>query len=434
LVAFDSEATSSDGGLLLLRRLDDRLGLTSMLADELTDRRQASKVEHSMHDLVRQRVLGIALGYADCNDGTRLRDDGMFKLGLGRDPIHGRELASQPVLSRFENGVQGRDLVRSMRQLEERVLSNFARHHKRARQVVLDFDGTEDQTHGQQHFSGFNGFYDSHCFQPLLGLVSVDGGSDQYLFFARLRPGRTRNAHAIIPAAKRAIRFLRRAMPNAELRVRLDGGFSNPRLLETLEQLGVRYVIGLPQNKVLKRGSATWQAIARYAAEVDHRERQFFGELRYRARSWSCERRVVYKAETVGYEDRELRDNTRYVVTNLRCSPRRAYAWYCQRGDAENRIKELKLDLCIDRTSCTRFLANQLRVTMTAIAYALLQELRRGLRASELRSAQVGRLRLVLLKIAARITSSVRRIVLHLPIGYPWQNLWQRAASFCLGP
>ncbi len=432
VVAFDAEATSSDGGLVLLRQLDDRLGLTAALVGEIPEPRQEGKIQHPMLDLVRQRVFGIALGYADCNDGTRLRHDGMFKLALDRDPVGGRELASQPVLSRFENCVRGRDLVQAMRRQEELVLAHFAHHHRRARQVVLDFDGTQDQTHGQQHFSGFNAFYDSHCFQPLLGFVSVDDAPDQFLFFSRLRPGRTRGTHAVIPALRRAVCLLQAAMPKTRICVRLDGGFSNPRLLEVLEELGVRYAIGQPKNAVLQRGSAIWQEVARHAAEINHPERRFFGELLYRAGTWCRERRVIYKAETVEHDGREPKDNTRYVVTNFRGRPERVYTWYCQRANTENRIKELKLELQLDRTSCTRYLANQLRVTMTAIAYALLQELRRGLRDTELRSAQVGRLQLVLLKVAARITSSVRRIVLHLPVGYPWRSLWQRAANFCL--
>ncbi|MGE0145747.1 MAG: transposase [Planctomycetota bacterium] len=159
VVEFDSEATSSAGGLVLLRQLDDRLGLSASLAGELGESRQEGKIQHSMLDLVRQRVFGIALGYADCKNGTRLRHDGMFKLGLDRDPVNGREIASHPVLSRFENAVRGPDLLRAMRHQEENVLDRFAHNHRHARRVVLDFDGTgndtEDKTHGQQFFSGF---------------------------------------------------------------------------------------------------------------------------------------------------------------------------------------------------------------------------------------------------------------------------------------
>jgi hypothetical protein len=199
-------------------------------------------------------------------------------------------------------------------------------------------------------------------------------------------------------------------------------------LLNVLEELGVKYVVGLPNNaKLNKWAKRRLPRVRRLARESGQSEREF-DEKFYAARSWPHERRVILKAEAIPYIGREMKNNPRFVVTNLRHNPERVYEIYCGRGDAENRIKELKCDLSIDRTSCTSFVANQVRVVMTAAAYMLFQELRWQLRKTKLKRAQVGRLRVTLLKVSARVTESVRRIVFHLPTSYAFKTLWRRAA------
>ena len=225
------------------------------------------------------------------------------------------------------------------------------------------------------------------------------------------------------------IEALRARFRRTRILVRLDGGFSSPEIFTFLEEQGVDYVVAMARNKVLERRSRRLLGTARRRSRESGQSEALFGETRYAARSWrKHKRRVIYKAEVVRLGDREPRDNCRYVVTNLRLTPENVYKVYRQRGDVENRIKELKDDLYLDRTSCSRFLANQLRVLMTATAYVLLQELRLKLQRTSLATAQVATLRLRLLKIGGRVQRSVRRICLHLSANHPWAADWTTAA------
>jgi hypothetical protein len=295
--------------------------------------------------------------------------------------------------------------------------------------VVVDLDATEDAAHGQQAFSFFNGFYDSYCFLPLVGFLSVEGEPGQELFFARLRPGVGASGRGVIPLLRRTIARLRRVAPRARILVRMDGGFANPLLLRILDELRVDYVLGLPANAVLLRRSKRFRRGLKRRVRATGRSARRYGAIRYQARSWACERRVVVKAEVLAPPSsaprRKIKLNMRFVVTNLTGRARGVYEdVYCGRGDSENRIKELKQGLEMDRTSCTSFVANQLRVLMTAAAFALLQEMRWELRETALARAQTNTLRLALIKIGAHVAASVRRVVLHLPRACPDAALW----------
>lgn len=429
VATFDAATQSSDAGLLLLGALDRRIGLTEQICGELVDHRQPGKVEHDLHDLFRQRVYGIAAGYPDANDATGLRHDPVFKMLCDRDPEDGSGLASQPTLSRFENAVSGRDVIRAMRSFEESRIERLAQLHPQARRVVLDLDGTADPTHGQQSFAFFNAFYDTHCFVPLLGFLSVDGEPDQHLFAARLRPGVGADRRGVIPLIRRTVAHLRRVLPGAKILVRMDGGFVSPGLLRALIELRVQYVLGLPSNSVLVRRSRRFLRGLRTQVRKTKKAARNYGSFAYKARKWDQECRVVVKAEVLPppprSKNRKRKINVRYVVTNLKSTPKHVYETvYCARGDSENRIKELKNDLAIDRTSCPSFIANQLRVLMTSAAYVLFQEVRAELSASELARAQVNTLRLKLVKISAQVVRTVRRIVVHLPRSCPSASIW----------
>ncbi len=428
-IVFDAEAQTSDAGLTLLAALDKKLGLTSLLASQIEDSRQSGKVRHEIEEMFRQRTYAIAAGYEDVNDTARLGADPALKLACGRGPVGGSDLASQPTLSRFENTPTGREVIGMLRSLEEAAVRGLKRRHRRAGRIVIDLDPSVDPAHGAQQGVLFNGFYDTWCYLPMFGFVSVDGDPEHYLFCARLRPGTAKETRGVIPMLGRMVGQLREAYGRHQyILVRLDAGFANPKLLEALEELGVKYVVGLPSNARLNKwAKRRLPRVRRLARESGESEREFHENF-YAARSWPHERRVILKAEAIPYEGREMKSNSRFVVTNLRHKPERVYEIYCGRGDAENRIKELKCDLSIDRTSCTSFVANQVRVVMTAAAYLLFQELRWQLRKTELRRAQVGRLRSTLLKVSARVTESVRRIVFHLPTSYPFAKLWRRAA------
>jgi len=427
---FDQEHSSSDGGALLLRAADRRFGLIETLSRCLPDEREAGKVTHDLTDLVSQRVYGLACGYADCNDASRLSDDPIHKALLGRDPIDGDALASQPTLSRFENAVGPKDLYRFGEALAESVIR---RHRKRlrgkARRITIDLDPTDDPTHGQQQFSFFNGYYDSWCYLPVLGFVSFNDEVEQYLFTAVLRSGKAPAKLGAVGILRRVIDRLRDAFPRARFLVRLDGGFACPELLDFLDdQPRLDYVVAIAKNKILERRAKRMMGRARRLSRDSKKTERVFGECQYAAGKWSYKRRVVIKAEVTRLEGREPKNNPRFVVTNLRNAPRTVYQRYRERGDVENRIKELHYGLQIDRTSCTRFWANQFRVLLTAAAYVLMQELRLHAKHTSCARAQVSTLRERLLKVGVWIEVSVRRIVLHMPTSYAFKDDWGRLA------
>ena len=428
LAQFDSKLRSSDGGSPLLGLIDRRIKLTETLCSHLVDARDPTRTEHSYLEQMRLRVYGIGLGYSDGNDSARIGHDPAMKLLCGRGPGDSRRLASQPTLSRFEHGLNGREVVSLGRGLEATVIERVRRRHPRAQIVTIDLDPSVDPTHGQQPLAFFNGHYDTWCYLPMFGFLSVDGDPEQYLFHARLRPGVAKEARGTITLLRRTVKRLRRAFKKARIRVRLDAGFAYPQIFEVLEELRVEYVVAMPGNSVLAKRAAPEMHAARVLTKDFQSTTTLFGETHYKTRSWKKERRVVFKAEVVHTEGKSPQDNARFVVTNLRHKPDRVWEIYCQRGDSENRIKELKNDLEIDRTSCTSFIANQVRVLLTAAAYVLYQELRVALRGTELERGMVCTLRLKLLKIGATISESVRRIVISMPASHPWKDLWAKAA------
>lgn len=427
---FDQEASSVDTGAVLLKAADQRLGLTESLAGCLSDDRQPGKVRHEIEDLISQRVFGIACGYPDANDADRLADDPVHKMLLDRDPLDGDSLASQPTLSRFENAVDTKDLYRMGRCLMEQVI---ARHRKRlrgrVRRITIDFDPTDDPTHGAQQLSFFNGHYDCWCYLPMLGFVSFNDEPEQYLVAALLRPGNAPAKLGFLGILRRLIEALTVAFPKARILVRLDGGFASPKILNFLDDAGVKYVVAMARNSVLEGHSAKLMRKARRLSARSKQTEHVYGECRYAARKWRQERRVIFKAEVVRTPGKSPKDNPRFVITNLSNTPRWIYERvYCQRGDIENRIKELHHGLEIDRTSCERFWANQFRVLLTAAAYVLMQEIRLRAKRTSLARAQVQTLRERLFKVGGHVRVSVRRLVLHLPAAFPYQDTWKRVA------
>lgn len=431
VACFDQRQGSSDGGAILLQAADRQLGLSAALAACLHDERQAGKVEHTIHQMLGQRILGLACGYPDTNDAARLAQDSVHKLLLGLDPNSDDGLASQPTLCRFENAVGPKELFRCAAALADTVLRRQQRRlKKQVRWITVDVDATDDPTHGAQQLSFFNGHYHHSCYLPLLAFVSFNQEKEQFLLTSVLQPGNAAPAGAALGVLRRVIERVRHYFPKAYLRIRLDSAYATPEILDYLDQAKVKYAVSLISNRALDGKAETKMRKVRKRSAASGQSERLYGECRYQTtKTWKKPRRVIYKAEVVREAERKPRDNQHYVVTNLAQTPRWIYEnFYCQRGDIENRIKELHHGLEMDRTSCHGFWANQLRVLMTAAAYVLLQELRVRATGTECARSQVTQLRERLLKIGASVVASVRRVVLHLPQSFPFFSSFRHIA------
>jgi len=422
---FDAGDISSDGGLMLLARMESELGLLQELSNCLTDTRQSSKVVHRLPELLTQRVYQIVCGYEDCNDADDLRHDPILKLCVGRLPDSQPALASQPTLSRFENSIDVDDLWAMASVFVDVFISQYA--ESKPEQIILDFDATDDPTHGQQQLSGFHGYYDTHCYLPLIVTAQVDGGPHE-LLATLLRKGKCHAGHRATAVLKLLVKRLRAQWPSVQIVIRGDSGFAKPRLFDWCERNGVKYLIGLVTNSRLVTLGERYMAIARAEyAETGEKVRHVH-EGPYKADSWPYYRRVLIKSEVM-----DNGENPRFVVTNLYGLPGDLYDLYAMRGDMENRIKELKRDLAIDRTSCHRFVANQFRLLLHGAAFVLMSFLRKLLAGTELATAQVCTLQRKLLKVGVLVTESFRRVRLAFASSYPLQDIW-RHLLMKLGP
>jgi len=415
--AFDGGALSSDGGLMLVAKADQQLGLTAKLSSFLCDGRDSTKVKHQLREMLMQRVYQIACGYEDCNDADDLRSDPMFKTAIGRLPQTGRDLASQPTLSRFENSVTRTQL----RRMAEVFVDLFVKQYAGTppTKITLDFDATDDETHGQQQFSAFNGFYDEHCYLPLIVTAQVQGGPHE-LLVAMLRPGNSHGARYALATLERLEARLRAVWPKVAIVLRGDNAFAGPEILDWCDENHVGYLLNLAPNSRVLALAEPYMVQARAEYEASGEKVRHFHEVSYAAKSWPRERRVVVKAEVMTDGD-----NPRFVVTHLvEGDPEQLYDEYAMRGDMENRIKELKNYLKMDRTSCHNFVANQFRVLLHAAAFCLLSHMRKALRRTRLQDAQACTLQRHLLKLGVRVTETVRRVWLHFASSCPAQDLW----------
>ena len=420
--AFDTGELTTDAGIAFIRSVDEQLGLTADLAPLLPDPRNPLLVHHQHLDLLRQRVYSIVAGYEDTNDATKLRSDPAFKLAAGRAPFDPRsDLASQPSLCRFEHRITPQSLAL----MQMTYVESWLAHRARPKKMLLDMDSTWDETHGAQQLTFFNGHYDSYGYHPLL----VFDAETSDLIVAHLRPGNVGAAEGALALLEGVVESIRDKWPGMPILFRADGGFAAPDIYEWCEANAVDYVIGLPINKALERLSAGCLAAAKaefYAGKLPAGAvGKAFTEFRYKAKSWKEDRRVIAKAEHGG-----LGPNQRYVVTNLKGrTPRKMYEFYCERGQSENMIKNLKNALFADRLSCSDFLANAFRLLLHAVAYRLCLALAK--RVEELTGEvwQFDTIRLRLIKVAGLFVEQARRIVLHLPAAFPFAKLWAKVSA-----
>jgi hypothetical protein len=412
---FQGGDLTSDGGLPLLREVDRKIGLIDALDAAIHDPRFQPLVLHEQRTILAQRIFALAAGYEDLNDHQALRNDTLLTTLTDRQLKVGRKdsdpLSSPPTLCRLENRITRADLVRMSQALVEMFIAS---HAQPPEELVLDFDATDDAVHGNQEGRFFHGYYDHYCFLPLY----VTCG--QQLLVAYLRPSNidaSLHSRAIL---KLLVRRFRQVWPNVKIVFRADSGFCRWRLMRWCDRNGVDYIVGLAKNERLKRLARRSMITARWNHRCTGLKQRIFEEFDYAAETWDRPRRVIAKAEHT-----EQGANPRFVVTSLTGQGQALYDdLYCQRGEAENRIKEQQLGLFADRTSGHDFRANQFRVLLSAAAYVLVETLRRvGLAGTELAKAQVGTIRLKLLKIGGRIVRSVRRVVVHLASAFPLQDL-----------
>lgn len=432
-VTFTEKQTSSDGGAILLEAISKRMHLLDAFTETIDDLRQSGKIDHTLEQLVRQRLFSIACGYPDANDVKRIEDDPILRMLAGLKPdASDQSMGSQPTISRFENTIDLDTCFQIGCRLAEQVVSYQAQRRKGKRKpksITIDMDPTDDPTHGQQVFSFFNTHYDNWCYLPQTIFIRFNDEGEQYLVGVMLRPG---NAPATLWTPwvlRRLVELLRKTWPKTRIRVRLDGGFASPHIFDLLEQLKVEYLINMGKNSRLEALAEPLMKEARELAIETGKTARVFGEAYYAAHSWhGTERRVIIKAEVVMALGREPKDNPRFVITNMRHKPENVYICYRQRGDCENRIKEL-LDLQIDRTSCHCFEANVFRVLLTSAAYMLIQGMRERIQDADMRKAQVWTLREKLFKVAARIKITFRHIRLGLSETFAYLDVFSQLAS-----
>jgi hypothetical protein len=421
---FDGGTISTDGGAFLLRQTDMRLNLLPRLAGCFLDGRNQNRIEHTIAEMLAQRVYGIALGYEDLNDHEQLRKDPVFGILAGREDPD-TLLAGKSTLNRMELGAGVKDRYKKITfwkdSVDELLVNVFIESHRSApAEIILDVDTTDLPLHGKQEGRFFHGYYDNYCYLPLYIFCG------DHVLCARLREANHDAAFGCLAEIKKIVAQIRIAWPEVKIVLRGDSGFCRNELMSWCEANRVEFVFGLARNQRLRKiiGAEMHEATEQW--NRTGKPARVFSEFQYRTKKtkkggWDRERRVVAKAEHI-----DGKENPRFVVTSLTDESRKLYEEiYCARGDMENRIKE-QFSLFADRVSAETMRANQMRLYLSAMAYVLVSGLRRlGLKATELAEAQVSTIRTKLLKIGAQIRVTVRKVWVSMASSYPWQSLYQ---------
>ena len=402
---FEAGRISSDAGLLPLREFDHRIGFSDGIAACLHDNRNPTQITHCLPMLIIQRLYGLIVGYEDQNDADLLRHDPLFQLIADKEHL-GDELASQPTLSRFENDV----CFSENGELNEFLVESFIANVERPPLLIIELDSTDDPTHGQQQLTGFNGFHGQHMYHPLL----IHEGLTGAILGTFLRPGEAHSAEDALTALRPIVERLKEAFPHTPISLRADIGFAGPELYEFCESHDIDFTIAAASNEVYKRRSDELLARAVELAKTTGRKVKLYDHFPHQAGSWRRQFRVLVKVEADS-----IGTNRRFVVTNRPGDAARLFDFYEARGNHENMIKELKLDLKADRLSCHRFEANAFRLVLTALACQLLVLFRRRLSNPALRTATAATLRERLFKVGALIGESSRRFRICFSSSWP---------------
>ena len=406
---FSGGDITSDAGVMLLRQIDHRLGLLQSVNQQLPDPRDPQRITHSQLSLLRQRVYGLCMGYEDLNDHQQLRLDPAFQVAVERDD----NLGSQATLCRLENRIHRKTIINIHHIYLQQFIDSFKTPPQ---ELILDFDATDDPTHGQQDNTFYHGYYRHHCFLPLYVFCN-----DQ-LLVSYLRPSNEDGAKHSGAILKCLVDALRQQWPDVSITFRADGGFCRHRTLSWCERNNVSYIVGYTRNERLTKiiDDNLKTTISRFK-DTQIKQRDFMG-FQYGAQTWRKTRHIIAKLEVT-----DKGSNPRFIVTNLPGDNQFLYdRVYCARGDMENRIKEQQLCLFADRTSSHQWWANQFRLMLSSLAYILIDSIRRlVLKNTELQTAQVSTIRLKLLKIGAVVLRNTRRIRFLLSSRYPYQDLFR---------
>lgn len=456
---FNGGTLSSDGGVLLLRETEAQIGIIGRFVQALDDRRDPRYTDHSYEEMLSQRIFQIACGYEEADDCDALRHDPAFKAACGRLPIEGTPLASQPTMSRLENAPRRSELYR----MAQGLFATFVASYERApKAILLDMDDTADEVHGAQQQSLFHGYYDAYCYLPL----HIYEGQSGKLSTSILRPGRRPTGPEIVSILKRVVGAIRRQWPEVSILLRGDSHLSTPeghQWCESQEPV-VFYILGQSDNAVLKREASSLldqaRSLYQYKQGRAYRKRaqqerkpcqttskqkpstsqkqapippqemskaKLYTTFTYQAGSWAKPHRIICKAEVS-----DAGENLRFIVTNLE-TPRNAWIYetiYCGRGRMENYIKDHKLFLHSDRTSCHKFEANQFRLFLHSAAYVLMHTLRtQGLRGTAWAKAQFDQMQIRILKVGARIEELKTKVMFHFPSSFPLKWLYERVLT-----
>lgn len=404
---------TSDGGVLLLRAIDQKIGLTKQLSKVVRDVRHPSYIDHSLQTLLKQRIFAIASGYEDLNDHQTLRNDLAFQTAVDQD----KPLGSSSTLCRLENNVDRQTALDIHKIFVEQFIHSFDEAPK---ELILDFDATDDTVHGNQIGKFFHGYYDNYCFLPLYVFCN------EQLLVSHLRPANIDGAkHTWVILALLVKRF-REEWPDVKIIFRGDSGFCRHLMLGWCEKHDVKYIVGIAKNNCLLKKAEELIKKAETKYQETQEKQRLFDDFHYAAKSWKKERRIIVKAEHL-----DKGSNPRFIVTNLEGESQYLYEkTYCARGEMENRIKEQQLDLFADRTSCHDWWPNQFRLLLSSCAYILLSRLREiALKATDFAKAQCQTIRLKLLKIGAIVIRNTRRIKFLLSSHCPQQELFMLIAD-----
>jgi len=415
---FSGGDITSDAGALLLREVDNKLGLLNAVDKEINDPRNKSHITHSQLSMLKQRVYGIALGYEDLNDHEQLRLDPAIQTAVNKS----EPLASQATLCRLENRTDRKTMMGVHKVFLEQFIASF---DEPPTELILDFDGTDDPTHGQQPGSFYNGYYHHYCYFPLYVFCN------EQLLVSYLRPSNLTDAKHSGAILRLLVNALRKQWPEVRIIYRADGGFYRHKVFNWCERHNVEYIVGASKNaRLSKKIAGNLTNTIKKFEQTQEKQRDFM-DIQYAADTWIRKRRIIAKLEVT-----DKGTNPRFIVTNIKGDAQALYdELYCARGDMENRIKEQQLGLFADRTSTSDWWANQFRLLLSSLGYLLLEGIRRlALKGSNMEKAQSTSIRIKLLKVGAVVIRNTRRIRFLLPDHYPYKAIFTQVAARLASP